>query len=309
MLVVAAVIVIQLQPQRPNAAAPTSAAYMIGNVQNCAAFSPFMKALGFGQNSALDTRSKYVKGIALRQFDQNGNITRTFQDTSWTQAGYLGAFQSDMQGNIYVIPVPAISILDNPPQKANIIYRIHAGTGLMTPLVDLPALAPPNSQNAYGLLSLTYDCETHSLYASSVAGSTYSQIAGRIFQVDPDTGAVRSTVDYVDAFGLGVFNTVNGKRLYFGMARTPEIYSVALDKNGILSTDIRPETAFTVAGITSDERVQAISFQEPNEMIITTMPFDFNLTAPTEIQHTQLIYSYDYQQDTWHYVSSQVVSS
>ena len=288
---------------------PTASAYLVGNVDNCAVVSPFMQSLGYVQNSALDTRAKYVKGMALRQFDKNGNVVRSYQHPTWTTAGYLGSFQRDMQGNIYVIPVPAISVLDNPLQKANIIYRVDGTSGVMAPLTQLPELAPANSQNAYGLMNITYDCDTRSLYASSVYGSTYEHIAGCIFQIDPITGDVKSRLEYVDAFGLGVFNTVKGKRLYFGLARTPDIYSVALDGDGKITQDVRPEPSLAITGTTLDERVQSITFQNPDQMLVKTTQFDFNLTAPTEVRQTVITYSYNDQQDTWAYVNSEVFSS
>ncbi len=307
-ILVMGVILVLLRSQTQTVDSTLPAAHQAGNVQNCAGFSPFIRTLGFSQNSAFDTRAKYVKGIAIRQFDQAGNIIRSYQDPSWTHAGYLGSIQQDMQGNIYLIPVPAINILDNPPIKSNIVYRINGNTGIMAPLVNLPILAPANTQNAYGLLNIAYDCETRSLYASSVYGSSYDHIAGCIFQIDPVTGDVRSSLEYVDAFGLGVFNTISGKRLYFGLARTPDIYSVALDAKGSITKDVRKEPSLMIGGTTTDERVQSIKFKGANQMIIKTTAFDFNLSAPTEVMQTLITYNYDFRGDSWQYVNSQIVS-
>ncbi len=283
--------------------------YVIGSVENCVGNSDFVQRVGFDvAHSALDTRAKYVKGVALRELNANGNITNTYQDPSWTSAGYMGPFQRDAKGNIYLIPIPFINILDNPPEKSNIIYRIDDTTGVMSPLTDLPSDAPVTPENVYGLLGITYDCDTNSLYASSVFGSTYDHVAGSIFQIDPDSGAVKSTLPGVDAFGIGVFNGINSKRLYFGMARTSDIYSVGLDKNGGFTDDIRPEFSLVGLGTHEDEHAQSIDFQGRTVLVVKITQFDFNLVAPTETQQTVLTYNYNANEDQWHLVSSEVVN-
>ena len=308
-LIAVGAIIVLLQNSTPNPSAPTPAtSYVIGSAQTCAGESDFVTAVGFSQRSALDTRAKFVKGAALREIDQNGNITRSYEHPTWSMGGYLGAFQRDEFGNIYLVPTPFINVLDNPPEKANIIYRIDSATGEMSPLVDLPPLAPVAPENPFGLLDITYDCDTLSLYASSVMGSTYDTVAGSIFQVDPQTGEVRDRLDSVDAFGVGVFNSLQGKRLYFGLARTPEIYSVALDDSGAFTDDIRLETALTDTAAFANERASSITFHGPAQLVIKMERFDFNLVSPTEHVTTYLSYSYNANEDTWELLTSQDVS-
>lgn len=283
----------------------TPGPYRIGTVEDCGNASPFALALGFYQGGAIDTRVKYVKGVALHELDINGNIVRSYEHPSWSKAGYLGSYQRDHAGNIYLIPMPFISVLDNPPQKANMIYRIDGNTGAMAPLVNLPSFAPITSGNAYGLMDIAYDCDTHSLYVSSVSGSTYDNAVGCIFRVDPRTKEIKSTLEGIDAFGIGVFNSVQGKRLYFGLAREAEIYSVALDQNGDFNGDIRPEVSLHGLGYHGDERARSITFQEQDRMFVKTLQFDYNLIAPTETQQTVLEYSYLSQQNTWELLTSQ----
>ncbi|MCL4246938.1 MAG: hypothetical protein KJ065_02180 [Anaerolineae bacterium] len=301
------IVLLQTSASTPSAPAPATN-YLVGSAQSCAGDSAFVSTLGFSQRSALDTRAKFVRGAALRELDQNGNIVRSYEHPSWSMAGYLGSFQRDEFGNIYLVPTPFINILDNPPEKANIIYRIDSETGEMSPLVDLPPLGPLAPENPFGLLDITYDCDTHSLYASSVMGSTYGTVAGSIFQVDPQTGEVRDRLDRVDAFGIGVFNGLSGKRLYFGLARTPEIYSVALDDTGAFTDDIRLETVLTDVETFANEHASSITFHGPAQLVIKMEQFDFNLVSPTEHLTTYLSYTYNADADTWDLMSSQKVS-
>ncbi|MBZ0298655.1 MAG: hypothetical protein K8J31_02895 [Anaerolineae bacterium] len=309
-VVIGGVLAIILPTRLPDAAPSTAARpYTIGNVRYCIGIQPpFLKDLGFSQRIALDTRAKYVKGAMVREFDQAGNVSRSYQDPSWTSAGYLGAYTSDQVGNIYLAPMPFISILDNPPDKANIIYQIDSLTGMMAPLIDLPAGAPLPPEAVYGLMDLVYDCDTNSLYAASVLGSTYDQVAGRIFQIDLTTHQVVATLDGVDAFSLDVFNSANGKQLYIGSARVPEIYSIPLDEKGHFSGDIRPVLSLEDKGFHRDERARGLMFQGQDRLIVTMLQFDFNLVASTETLTTVYEYGYNAQDDSWNVLNSYVTN-
>lgn len=285
-----------------------SSRFTVGSVDYCQNRPRFIELFGFPPASALDTRAKYVKGLALREMDANGSILRSYIHPTWSRAGYLGAFQRDDLGNIFIIPAPFISVLENAPEKANIVYRIDSVTGVMSPLVNLPILAPPTPQNPFGLLNIAYDCDTHTLYATSVFGSTYEHMAGCIFQIDPLTGSVQSSLEGFDAMGVSVFNTAEGKRLYFGSARSPDIYSVALDEKGGFTRDLRAEVSLTEVENYSDERALSIAFAGQNQMEVKTIQFDFNLVAPTETHQKLLNYTYNSDQRKWKLAAIQIIN-
>ena len=104
------------------------------------------------------------------------------QHPTWREGGNLGAFINDSQGNFYLIPVPFVSVELNPPEKQTILYRIDALTGEMAPVLTLPAASPPSTTNPFGLMGLGLDCETNSLYVTSVAGSSADAGVGAHFQ-------------------------------------------------------------------------------------------------------------------------------
>lgn len=298
--------VILLQSGMWGGPTPTSQANVEpGHVRYCISTqAPFMVELGFSRSTALDTRARYVQGAMLREFDAQGNIVRSHQDPSWTQAGYLGAYTVDRAANIYLAPMPFISLLENPPEKANIIQKIDAETGIMAPLVDLPAAAPLTPQSVYGLTDLIYDCDTGMLYASSVMGSTYDRIAGRVFQVDPATGEILSMLEGIDAFSLDIFNTSYGKRLYIGSARVPEIYAIALDATGGFTGELSTALTLYNLGYHQDERPRSLTFQGTDRLIVNMLQFDFNLVAATESRQTVLEYGYLAEDDTWALLNS-----
>ncbi len=194
-------------------------------------------------------------------------------------------------------------MLANPLARANFIYRIDGTTGKMSALLDLPTAAAPTLENPYGIMALAYDCDTNSLYASSVFGSTRLTQAGRLYRIDLDTSTIGSILDGIDAFGLAVFNSSQGKRLYWGSARTGAIDSVSLDAQGNFVGSIRNELLLSDLGYHGDERARDIRFTQ-DTMQVKTVQFDFNLIASTETRQTALEYHYDAAQDTWQLVTS-----
>lgn len=298
-IAVAAVIVGLLVWLARQPGAPPPANFAIGEVTYCRSIPRFAQAMGYTQASVLSTVGK-EKGLVL--FDPpgttGGDPKNIYQHPTWDDAGYFGAPVTDRSGNIYLAPAPRVSLLDNPPEQQNTIYKVDTDTGVMAEFIKLPPAAPLSPNNPFGLLSLAYDCDTESLYASSVAGSTRTDEVGRIFRIDLKTGKVASQFDGVDAFGLGVFNGVTGKRLYFGAARAPEVRSVALDGRGDFAGKPRLEFSMAGLGAEGDEKARRILFTT-NTMEIRAMEFEFNLIATSERQQSVYQLRYNASVDAW----------
>ena len=287
-----------------GAATPTITRFTgaIGGVSNCRRQPAFTQSLGFSRSTLLSTASRTVKGLVIIEPPATGSSAkpRTYQHPSWTMAGYLGPDAVDQSGNIFVAPAPRVNLIDNPPERANIIYKVESATGVMTRFLDLPYAQAPSLTNPFGILGLTYDCDTNSLYATSVAGSTRQEELGRLYRIDLNTGQVASQVNGIDAIGLAVFNGTHGKRLYFGSARTQDVRSIELDINGNFYG--QPRTEFSLAGLGPDgnDRARKISFDRTGAMTVNGTKFAFNL-APPPAQATAAAYTfhYDAANDAW----------
>ncbi len=292
-IAVAAYAVRKPTPSRPGE-------FAIGSVTSCRPIPAFAKARGYSESSVLDTLGNR-KGLVLYDppATPGGQPAHVYQHPTWGTAGYLGPTTSDKSGNIYVAPAPRVSVHDNPPEKQNTVYKVDAASGEMAEFIALPAAAAPSSENPYGVLGLTYDCDTHSLYASSVAGSTRAKPVGRIYQVNLGTGRIASQLDKIDAFGLGVFNGVTGKRLYFGAARASEVRSVTLASNGAFAGQPRFEVSIAGWGAEGDDKVRRIIFDRRNVMVVRGMEFEFNLIATSERRQTDYRLGYEPGADRW----------
>jgi hypothetical protein len=274
----------------------------ISSVTFCTQQPPFARSHGFNQTAVLDTQGRTVRGLLMYQPGADGRPAPDlppYQHPSWSSAGYLGPPVFDRDGAVYVAPAPWINTLYNPPERANTIYRIDPQTAQMTALLGLPPAAAANEMNAYGILAMTYDCDTHSLYVSSVYGSTRTQEHGRLFRVDLASKQATLLREGLDAFGLAVFNGAHGKRLYYGLARVPAIYSIALDASGNATSDPRLEADFAGRGQHGDERARRLLIDDDQTMLVRLIQFDFTLAAPTDPRQTSLVYRYDPAHDRW----------
>ncbi len=295
----------------PVAAVPTldpnAKQWTFGGAARCATNPTFVAQFGFDpQLAALSTSERTVRGLSLVEIGPNGDTSRkgkVFQHPSWRDGGYLGPISRDGRGNVYVGPVPVISTLYNPPNSQNDLYRVDAASGVLTRALTLPPMQPSDNTNPYGILGMALDCDTNSLYVSSVMGSTRKQELGRIYRVDLATNTVAATLDNVDAMGLGVFNGASGKRLYFGNTRNAEIRSVALDDSGAFRGEARAEISLDGLGPRGDDRARRITISPDNIMQVFGVEFGYNLIAPTEKQETQYRFRYDQSADKWQLIT------
>jgi hypothetical protein len=297
------------QPVVPAATTPvaqTAAStkqWPFGAAARCATNPKFVATFGFDeQRAALSTSERTVRGLVLIEIGANGDLSqkgRRYQHETWDDAGYLGPIARDGLGNVWAAPVPVISTLFNPTINQNDLWRADAVSGVLTKALSLPPAAQPDETNPYGILGLALDCDTNSLYVSSVLGSTRRQENGRLYRIDLASGQVRSQLDGIDVIGMGVFNGSRGKRLYFGTARRSEIRSIALDDSGNFAGQARIDINLEGKGPRGDDKARRISFLPNNDMQVFGIEFGFNLIAPTEKQETQYRFRYDAAADTW----------
>ncbi len=269
----------------------------VGAVLNCQQIPAFVKTRGFGGQAALSTSDRFLPGLVL--IDKE----RKYQNPTWKAAGSLAPITRDGKGNAYAAPAPMIDVLKNKPDEQNRVYKIDGQTEEMKIFADLPKASATTPENPYGVLGLSFDCETNDVYASTVFGSTRDKQAGAIFQISQSEGKVLSQLDKTDAFGLAVFNSAKGKRLYYGLARTPEIWSVDLTDDGKFTGAPRREISLENLGTRGDDKARRINFSPQNEMIVFGVEFNFNLIAPTEKQETVYRFRYDAAKDAWNYIA------
>lgn len=272
-------------------------------IASCRTLAPFIKKLGFDPTrSAFSTNEPTIMGLVLVQFPRNqadSASRKTYQDRSWAKYGWMGGITSDIDGSAYTAPLPKVNTLDNPLSQMNKIYKVDSETGDMAVLSELPKPDSVAGVVPFAILGIYYDCHGKKLYASSVAGSTRDEEKGVIYVVDPENGDVVDKLEGHDAIAVFVGGVTGEKRLYFGSARSSNIYSVELTKSGKIKGDIRKDCSLENLGPRGDDKARRIRFDENGNMMVFGVEFNYSLAAQSEKAETLYQFAYDRNAQKW----------
>lgn len=278
-------------------------------IKPCNQVPEFIQTLGFDPLwTALSTSEKKVKGLSLVVYQKNPqqksptqNTPRetVYQHPSWSKVGYLSTISFDTKGNAYVIPAPLISMLDNPLNALTTVYQVNHRTGDMEAWRTI-GKKQSSKENPYGFLGITYDCKTDRLAISSVSASTRQQEKGTIYLVQVSSKKIVDSLTAFDAMGMCMAIDETGrKRLYFGSARTGDIYSIAFTSKERFDTKtFRKELTLELLGPRGDDKARKIRFQN-NAMIVNGIAFNFNLQASSEKPETLYTFIRNAQSGKW----------
>lgn len=250
----------------------------------------------------ISTSEPKVMGLVFVVSDLQAKKQFLYRDegVTWDDAGYLGPFFRDEDGYVYTIPVPRVSLADNPPDGATTIWRLDTDSQLLKPWVTVPATAAPSTRNPFGLLGLTYDCSTSSLYASSVAGSTPREELGQVVRVSK-AGEVTPILSNVDALSLAVLQGGGRSWLYVGSARQGVLNAYPLDSTGAVVGEPREMVSLRADGAGADDRIRRIVIED-GELFVFASPFTYALRATGEREEMLYRYSWDAATQTWAFV-------
>lgn len=259
-------------------------------IQDCRLFPGYLNKAGFDYKRAyLSTTERTKMGLNYIQAPKSeGDSARFWSHPSWKKAGWLGPMIITEKGEIWVAPVPLVNLLHNKPEEQNFLWKADAQSGELKIAIRLPH---PDTiyahQNPFGLLGLAYDCDNHTLYASSVSGSNMQKELGVVFAINLNTGKIIDQLDSLDVMGIGVGYIGGEKRLLMGATRTGRVWSVKLGADGRFETDRRLEFAIDDLGPRGDDKARKIRFNNDGTWLINGTPFYYNLTAPSEKQESK----------------------
>jgi hypothetical protein len=260
-------------------------------MDQCTTDPKFLGTIGVSKRALVDTTSTQFMGLSLLDVDGKGKFTSRVQHPTWKQAGFLGRVQRDKDGNVYAYPVPAVSINDNPPEKANVLYRVDSKTGLMAPFAELPKLHAPTANNPFGILAVALDCEQNALYVSTIMGSTASAEKGAIARVSLADASVRIVKKDIDALSLAVVSkAAGGKRLLVGLARDNAVVSYAMTTDGALAETAASEISLDEFSIAADKRPRVMRVDPQGKLTVRSTPFDYTLAARTSVPISELVF-------------------
>jgi len=215
----------------------------------------------------VDLTQKKYKGIVLYHGENE-----VYHPKSWERFEYLSDYVVDKQGNLYLVPMPFISITKNTFNFLQNLYKLDTDTGELSIFMHFDDIKP-SSTNPFGLNAIAHDCNDSTLWVSAIDESDYQVQRGVIYHIDPKNKKILSEYKGWDALALTVAFTDKGKILFMGSAKDSGLYIANIENNIITE----PMKLFELPN--PEEHIQKIIIHENNELEIKTIPFTYTLIA------------------------------
>jgi len=247
---------------------------MVNNIGNfkkqrsCARHPNFLQKLKIPQPIAIDLSQKQHKGLA---FLYGQNLSKFVHLKTWEKFDHFSTYALDPSGNMYLSPMPFISVNQNTFEFQKSIYKLDTNSGKLSIWLSLEDVKA-GGNNPFGVIALAYDCSDHTLWVSAIDETNYDVNRGVIYHIDIKSKKILEQVDGVDALSLTLLKSDKGKQLLFGGARESVLY--ALDTKTLKVTKL-----FELYN--SHEHIRKIKVRSENLLEIQTIPFSYTLIAQT----------------------------
>ncbi len=249
----------------------------VGNIgsfmprRSCAILPEFIKKLGI-KRPMIDLTQERFKGIAIL----SGN--KVLHPKIWERFEHFSTYALDEKGNIYLAPMPYISIKPTTFNLQKNIYKLDTRSGEISIFMQLEDVKP-NASNPYGIISLVYDCEDQTIWVSAIDETDYTQQRGVIYHLDVQSKKILQKSYGLDALTLQLIYTKKGKYLLAGAARENALYAYKIKQNKL---DNSPIKIFDLPS--SSEHIRKIKIKKANMLELETIPFTYTLVARTTKQ-------------------------
>ncbi|CAA6819881.1 MAG: Unknown protein [uncultured Sulfurovum sp.] len=243
----------------------------IGNfdiINTCAQYPKFLTKLKIPQPIAIDLSQQQHKGLAFLY----GHKLRQFLHLkTWEKFDYFSTYVFDPQGHTYLTPMPYISIKEKTFEFQKNIYKVDTHSGKLSIWMTLEEVKA-TSRNPYGLISLDYDCDDHTLWVSAIDETSYSLNKGVIYHIDIKSKKILNKIEGFDALSLKLVTSNTGKQLLFGGAKDNVLYALDI-------TSLTIKKLFELPN--REEKIRKIKLRNQNLLELQTIPFGYSLIAQT----------------------------
>jgi len=263
---------------------------MIHKSDQCGQEGEFFIEKGIMHPVTIDLSQKRYKGIVLYH-----GLDQIYHPKSWERFEYFSTYTVDNKGNLYLIPMPFISIRPVTFDLLKNLYRIDTNTGKLSIFMHFDDIKP-SSTNPFGLNAIAYDCDNGTLWISAIDESDYQTQKGVIYHIDPKNKKILARFEGWDAFSLAVVKTNKGKFLFLGSAKDSGLYAMKITKNNLIMS--KPVKLFDLSN--PEEHIRKIKVKEKNRLEIQTIPFTYTLiTESGKKERNYYDVYYDEIDDTW----------
>ena len=239
---------------------------------SCSRHPNFLKKLKIPQPIAIDLSQKEHKGLA---FLYGEGLTKSLHLKTWEKFDYFSTYALDPMGNMYLTPMPFISVKEKTFEFQKNIYKLDTNSGKLSVWMTLDdVLASLN--NPFGVISLVYDCEDNTLWVSAIDETSYKVNRGVIYHIDIKTKKILQTINGIDALTLQLIRSEKGKYLLVGNARKNELNAFQIKQKKLIS-----KTLTLVKLADAHEHIRKIKIRANNVLELQTIPFSYTLIAET----------------------------
>ncbi len=250
-------------------------------LRNCAKLPKFLYDVGL-KRPIIDLSQIKYKSIAFYQ----GN--KVLHKKEWERFDYFGTYTIDNIGNIYLAPMPFISIKPTTFNLQKNIYKMDSFSGKIDIFMHFDDVEP-SANNPYGIISVLYDCNDNSLYASAIDKTSFNGPKGRIYHINLKEKEIIDKINNFDALTLAFIQTKDKKYLIAGSAFDNGVYAIVNNK---------PIKLFELPN--SQLRVRKIKVLGKNRLKLEAIKFSYTLIAQsTNKQRQDFEAIYDSKNKSW----------
>ncbi|MCF6244009.1 MAG: hypothetical protein L3J43_03115 [Sulfurovum sp.] len=240
--------------------------------KTCAKPPQFLASMNIPQPVIIDLSQKRFKGIALHY---GKNFSQTLHPKRWEQYEHFSTYTVDKEGNIYLVPVPFISIHPTTFNLQKNIYKLDAKTGKLSIFMHFDDVHP-SANNPYGINAITYDCDDGTLWVAAIDESDYQSQKGVIYHINIETKEILQTFEGVDVLSMSLLKSEKGKFLLLGSARDNGLYAYP-----IIESKLEDKAIKLLELPNANEHIRKIKVKGKNELELQSIPFSYTLIAQT----------------------------
>ena len=247
----------------------------IGNFdkyKSCIKHPKFLSNLNIPQPITIDLSQQQFKGLA---FLYGKNFSKVIHPILWEKFEHFSTYALDNIGNIYLAPMPFISIKPTTFNLQKNIYKVDSITGRLSIFMHFEDVFP-SANNPYGVISLVYDCEDNTLWVSAIDETDYRSERGVIYHINIEHKKILQKVEGVDALTITLLKSDKGKYLLVGSARENILSAYHIKDRKIDNNAIR---LFSLSN--ANEHIRKIKIKSKNLLELQTIPFSYTLVAET----------------------------
>ena len=247
--------------------------------RSCVQLPKFLEKQKIANPIMIDLTQQRFTGIG---FLHGKGLKQTLHSRAWERYEHFSTYALDKVGNLYLAPMPFISIKPTTFNLQKNIYKMDSETSKLSIFMHFDDVHPSIS-NPYGIISIVYDCDDDTLWVSAIDETDYSSENGVIYHIDIKTKSVLQRIEGFDAFTIKLLRTDKDKYLLAGSARDNGLYAFTFNQGVLLP---KPKKLLELAQ--PEEHIRKIKILDKNKLELQIVSFAYTMVTETSDKYRVL---------------------